>query len=57
LRGDGAGSIRSYVTDDSPRFKVLASRFVGHEIDAPTWVSPDLLYGVLPPKPDLRKAI
>jgi glutamate racemase len=60
LRGDnlGGGTIRSFVTDDSPRFKVLASRFIGHAIDPPKWVSPDELYRVsLPPRPDLRKAI
>jgi glutamate racemase len=60
LRGDNiaGGSIKCYVTDDSPRFKILASRFLGTEIDPPTWVSPDELYRVaLPPKPDLRKAI
>jgi len=60
LRGDNmsGGSIRCFVTDDSPRFKVLASRFIGHAIDPPKWVSPDDLYQVaLPPRPDLRKAI
>jgi hypothetical protein len=34
------------VTDDTPRFAKLASRFLGIEVSAPTWVSPDELYAI-----------
>ena len=47
LLGDAngaAGRLGSFVTDDPGRFKRLAGRFLGHEIDLPTWVSPDELY-------------
>jgi glutamate racemase len=44
--GASAGSsLRTFVTDDPPRFKKLASRLLGFEIDLPTWVPPDELYG------------
>lgn len=36
--------LRCYVTDDSPRFAMLASRFLGFGIQPPEVVSPDLLY-------------
>jgi glutamate racemase len=39
----GDGSIRCFVTDDSPKFQTLASRFLGFDIDRPTWVSPEEL--------------
>lgn len=45
------GTLRTFVTDDPPRFKRLASRFLGVPIDPPTWVSPDELYAVRPPDP------
>lgn len=38
------GSMRCFVTDDSPRFMTLASRFMGEEIDPPTRVSVEELY-------------
>jgi len=38
------GSLKSFVTDDPLRFRKLASRFLGTEIEVPTWVSPDELY-------------
>lgn len=38
------GSFRSYVTDDPSRFRLLAPRFLGVEIDEPTWVAPEELY-------------
>jgi glutamate racemase len=38
------GILRSYVTDDPARFLKLATRFLGHEIELPTWVAPDELY-------------
>jgi glutamate racemase len=37
----GDGSIRCFVTDDSPKFQALASRFLGFGIDRPTCVSLD----------------
>lgn len=45
LRGGRAirGSLRCFVTDDSPKFQSLASRFLGVEIDPPTWVTPEEL--------------
>ena len=43
--GGPVGSLQSFVTDDPLRFKRLASRFLGVEIDVPVWVSPDELYG------------
>jgi glutamate racemase len=45
LRGGSAagGSLRCFVTDDSPKFQSLASRFLGVEIDPPTWVTPEEL--------------
>lgn len=36
--------LRCFVTDDSPRFATLASRFLGFAIRPPEVVSPDLLY-------------
>jgi glutamate racemase len=39
-----SGAIRCFVTDDSPRFMTLASRFMGEELDPPTWVSVEELY-------------
>jgi glutamate racemase len=48
--GDGAGgggSLRCFVTDDPPRFERLATRFLGFEIDSPTWVSTDQLHALL----------
>jgi len=45
------GSLRCYVTDDPQRFQRLAPRFLGVEIDAPVWVSPDELYNQRPNGP------
>lgn len=45
LRGglsDG-GSLRCFVTDDSPKFQSLASKFLGMTIESPTWVTPEEL--------------
>ncbi len=42
----GCGSLRCFVTDDPARFKRLAPRFLGVEIDLPAWVSPDDLFGI-----------
>lgn len=38
------GQLRCFVTDDSPRFATLGSRFLGMEIAPPTLVAPDDLY-------------
>ena len=49
LRGGpvgGAGSIRCFVTDESPRFRSMARRFFGGEVDAPTLVSMAELYAL-----------
>jgi glutamate racemase len=58
LRGGkpGSAALRSFVTDDSPRFARLASHFLGFSIAAPIWIAPEELYGVAPPQP-LRKAV
>jgi glutamate racemase len=39
-----AGSLRCFVTDDAPRFAMLASRFLGLQMDLPTWASLDDLH-------------
>jgi len=47
----GGASLRCFVTDDSPKFRTLASRFLGVEIDPPTWVTPEeLAAGAAPPQ-------
>ncbi len=42
-----SGTLRCFVTDDPPRFERLATRFLGFEIEAPTWVSTDRLHALL----------
>jgi glutamate racemase len=42
----GVGGLRCFVTDNSPRFAALAARFLGLEIEAPTWVSTDDLHAL-----------
>lgn len=42
--GVASGSLECVVTDDSPRFRTLASRFLGEEPDPPTLVTPDELH-------------
>ena len=46
LRGDTtrAGQMHCFVTDESPRFSALASRFLGFDIGEPAWVPPEDLY-------------
>jgi glutamate racemase len=44
--GGGAGGLRCFVTDNSPRFASLAARFLGLEIEPPTWVSTDELHAL-----------
>jgi glutamate racemase len=61
-KGEGAdgadGTLRCFVTDDPPRFERLATRFLGFEIDSPTWVSTDQLHALLDdaPRQELRSA-
>ncbi|HZL36348.1 MAG TPA: glutamate racemase [Tepidisphaeraceae bacterium] len=50
------GSLRCFVTDDPARFQRLAPRFLGVEIEEPTWVSPDDLYGIFP-SPGVRLSV
>lgn len=59
-RGDGpTGDLRCFVTDDTPRFGVLAARFLGMRIDQATWVSTDDLHALsaAPQGPGLRTAV
>src|SRR5688500_2936780 len=59
-QGGGTGSLRCFVTDDPPRFERLATRFLGFEIDSPTWVSTDQLHALLDghmPQQVLRPAV
>ena len=46
LRGDREepGSLRCFVTDNTPRFSVLAERFLGMDVGEATWVGMDELY-------------
>jgi glutamate racemase len=44
-RGGEEGSLRCFVTDDSPRFASLAERFLGIRVDEPVWVAPEELQG------------
>ena len=46
LRGESnrSGRLHCFMTDESPRFGILARRFLGCEILPPTWVSPEDLY-------------
>jgi glutamate racemase len=39
-----AGYLRCFVTDDAPRFAMLASRFLGLQMELPAWVSLDDLH-------------
>jgi glutamate racemase len=51
-----AGSLQCWVTDDSPRFARLASRFLGYSIPGPQWVSPEELVASTPARV-LRQAV
>jgi glutamate racemase len=51
------GKLRCFVTDDSPRFGKLASRFLGFDVPAPTWVSTDELYDAVRPKGSVRALV
>ncbi len=43
----GAGRLRCFVTDNSPRFAALASRFLGLVVDSPQWVSLEELHAAV----------
>lgn len=45
------GALHTFVTDDPTRFKKLASRLLGVDIEMPTWVQPDDLYQDHRPEP------
>jgi glutamate racemase len=60
LERDGrveSGSLRCFVTDDSPRFAALASRLLGLKVDSPTWVSLDELHAAGAANVNLRQAV
>ncbi|MGH7213436.1 MAG: glutamate racemase [Tepidisphaeraceae bacterium] len=58
LPGSTGGSLRCFVTDDPARFARLGSRFLGVEIEPPTWVSPDELYATVNATvPPVRRAV
>jgi hypothetical protein len=45
LSGNPSGGLlRCFVTDGSPRFRTLAAKFLGHEPEPPTLVTPDQLH-------------
>jgi glutamate racemase len=46
LRGDREelGSLRCFVTDNTPRFSALAARFLGMDVGEATWVAMEELY-------------
>jgi glutamate racemase len=48
------GELHCYITDESPRFEILASRFLGFPVRTPQWVAPETLYGISPT--DFRQA-
>jgi glutamate racemase len=47
------GSLRCFVTDESPRFKALAAKFLGETPQPPVLVTPDDLYALGRPR-DMR---
>lgn len=49
--GASRNNLQCFVTDDPARFQKLAPRFLGIEIDKPTWVAPDALYGPIQTPP------
>jgi glutamate racemase len=51
-----ASWLKTFVTDNSPRFAALASRFLGIRIDAPQWVPPDELHAANL-EPTVRRAV
>jgi glutamate racemase len=53
----GAGYLQCFVTDDSPRFRTLASRFLGTEIAPPTLVSTEELYALETGSPVVKQAV
>lgn len=55
-RTSPASWLKTFVTDNSPCFAQLASRFLGIRIDTPTWVPPEELHAVMP-EPSVRQAV
>jgi glutamate racemase len=55
-RTSPASWLKTFVTDNSPRFAVLASRFLGVRIDTPTWVPPEELHAATV-EPSVRQAV
>lgn len=51
-----ASWLKTYVTDNTPRFAALASRFLGVRIDAPRWVPPEELHAANV-EPQVRRAV
>jgi len=55
-RSSPASWLKTFVTDNTPKFASLASRFLGVRIDAPQWVAPDDLHAASI-EPSVRKAV
>jgi glutamate racemase len=51
-----ASWLKTFVTDNSPRFATLASKFLGTRIDAPRWVHPEELHAATF-EPVVRRAV
>src|SRR5205814_667547 len=47
-RDQGRGTLKCFVTDDPNRFSILASRFMGVQVDTPQWISQQQLQGMAP---------
>ena len=55
-RPTAASWLKTFVTDNSPRFATLASKFLGIRIDAPRWVPPEELHAATL-EPAVRRAV
>ncbi|HEX3356752.1 MAG TPA: glutamate racemase [Tepidisphaeraceae bacterium] len=55
-RKSASSWLKTFVTDNSPRFAKLASRFLGIKIDSPRWVHPDELHAATI-EPSVREAV
>ena len=54
--GDEAGDLRCFVTDEPPRFRALARRFLGDDPGSPTVVSTEALHAIELPEVVERRA-
>jgi len=54
--GDEAGDLRCFVTDEPPRFRALARRFLGDDPGSPTVVSTEALHAIVLPEVVERRA-